>query len=172
MTSQEETALRPSRFHKQIRLPPEAYREVGSAWHVTIGTANREPVFADLTLGADVAAMIEERCAKRRVMLDAYCLMPDHAHLIIQIASNGVGLVDAVRDFKSCTTRTWWAHGGKGPLWQKSFHDHGLRTIPDYEKALTYLFENPIRAGLVEDWLDYPLIGGTMITGNEIDPGS
>jgi REP element-mobilizing transposase RayT len=153
----------PPRYHRRIRLNLEAYRIAGTAWLVTIGTANRAPVFANLALGTDVGAMIEERCAKRGAVLDAYCLMPDHAHCIIQVTTQGAGLVDVIRDVKSCSTRVWWRHGGTGPMWQRSFHDHGLRTARDYDRALAYLFDNPVRAGLVEEWSAYPLIGGKVL---------
>lgn len=50
-------------------------------------------------------------------------------------------------------------------MWQRSFHDHGLRTMRDYDQALTYLLHNPERAVLVDDWSEYPLIGGKAIEG-------
>lgn len=91
--------------------------------------------------------------------------MPDHAHCVIQITSHGAGLIDVVRDVTSWTTRVWWKHGGQGAMWQRSFHDHGLRTMRDYDQALTYLLHNPERAVLVDDWSEYPLIGGKAIEG-------
>ncbi|MGH2535381.1 MAG: REP-associated tyrosine transposase [Thermomicrobiales bacterium] len=151
---------RPSR--KTIRLPAGAYREAGSAWHVTLGTIDREArVFADRALAGAVVAAIEERCAARDAGLDLCCLMPDHCHMVIQIKTTG--LIDVMGDVKSRTTRIWWTHGGAGPLWQRSFHDHGLRTARDYEETVRYVLENPVRAGLVEDWADYPFIGGALI---------
>ena len=149
---------------KRIRLPADAYREAGSAWLVTIGTAGRVAVFADVGVGRDVVAVFRDRCRARRVGLDAVCLMPDHAHLLVQIM-DGARLVDVVGDLKSNSTRRWWAQGGTGPLWQRSFHDRGLRTARDYERAAVYLLDNPVRAGLVEEWEEYPLIGGTLVDG-------
>lgn len=95
--------------------------------------------------------------------LDAYCLMPDHAHCIVQIRTHRTGIVDVVREFKSCTTRVWWKHGGQGQMWQRSFHDHGLRTMRDYEEELAYGCANPVRAGLVAEWAAYPLTGGRAL---------
>jgi REP element-mobilizing transposase RayT len=153
--------LRPHRQRKSIRLPAEAYLVPGSAWLVTIGSHGRKPVFADERLSSDVAATIRARCTARGAVLDVYCLMPDHAHLLLQVTATG--LVDIVGDLKSCATRTWWLHGGVGPLWQRSFHDRGIRTPNDYERAVAYVLDNPVRAGLVEDWLDYPFHGGTLL---------
>lgn len=148
---------------KRIRLPLESYLVPGSGWLVTIGTKDRAPVFADHGFGLAVADVLRVRSAARRAILDAFCLMPDHAHLLVQIMTDGAGLVDLVSDLKSCTTRAWWNHGHRGQMWQRSFHDRGLRTMHDYDLAARYLLNNPVRAGLVAEWRDYPLIGGAML---------
>ncbi len=151
---------RPSR--KPIRLPAGAYAVPGSAWLVTIGAADRAHVFADHALARAVTALLEERCPAMGATLDAYCLMPDHAHLLLQITTGN--LIDVVRDAKSRTTHLWWNHDGSGPLWQRSFHDRGLRTPAHYDLACAYILENPVRAGLVAAWSDYPFLGGAYLS--------
>jgi REP element-mobilizing transposase RayT len=156
-------------WRKRIRLPADAYAEAGSVWHVTIGTADRSAkTFADATLARAVVAEIEERWNTRGAGLDVYCLMQDHCHLIVH--ARDTNLVDVIGDVKSRTTRIWWTHGGAGMLWQRSFHDHGLRTLRDYETTVRYILENPVRAGLVEDWIDYPFLGGSAIGGADDAP--
>ncbi|MGH2533571.1 MAG: REP-associated tyrosine transposase [Thermomicrobiales bacterium] len=150
-------------------MPTAAYREAGSAWHVTIGTENREArVFAEPELARSVVAAIAERCAARDAGVDLCCLMPDHCHLIIQIKTTG--LVDVIGDVKSRTTRVWWAHGNTGSLWQRSFHDRGIRTAREYDETVRYILENPVRAGLVDDWSDYPFIRGDLIDPPDAPP--
>ena len=137
------------RWRKRIRLPEERYLAPGRVWHGTIGTARRMPVFTDHDLARVVAGEMVERCAVRGASLEVYCLMPDHAHLIVKIG--GAGLVDVMRDVKARTTRVWWAHGGSGVLWQRSFYDRGMRSKDEYEATVRYVVENPVRAGSVED---------------------
>lgn len=91
--------------------------------------------------------------------------MPDHLHLLVEVRS--VGLVDVMKRTKSYSTQLWWKHGGRGPLWQASFYDHGVRDIPDFEAIAAYIFSNPVKAGLVEEWESYPLFGGTMVERHE-----
>jgi len=153
------TALPPER--KRIRLPSGAYLIPGSAWLVTIDTADRAAHFADADLAHQVADLLCNRCLALGATLDAYCLMPDHAHVLVQIGRTG--LVDLVRDVKSRSTRIWWRHGGAGPLWQRSFHDRSIRSPADHDRAVAYVLHNPVRAGLVADWRDYPLLGGALI---------
>jgi REP element-mobilizing transposase RayT len=151
---------------KRTRLPLDSYLVPGTGWLVTIGTEDRAPIFSDEALGLAVADVLITRARARKTALDAFCLMPDHAHLLIQITSDGAGLVGLISDLKSCTTRAWWAHGHRGPMWPRSFLDRGLRTMAAYDQAATYLLNNPVRAGLVEEWDDYPLIGGLMLEDN------
>ena len=149
-------------WRKRIRLPASAYLDPDRFWHVTISTENRAArVFADAGFAREAVAMIAERCRVRGAILEIYCLMPDHAHLLVRVERDG--LVQVMADVKSLTTRLWWKHGGEGVLWQRSFYDRGIRTEREYDEAVTYIIENPIRAGLVEDWRDYPFIGGTLL---------
>ncbi len=91
--------------------------------------------------------------------------MPDHMHILVEVKS--VGPVHLIRRTKSFSTRLWWKHGGNGPLWQESLYDHGVRDIPDFEAIATYIFNNPVEAGLVTEREAYPLFGGTMIVREE-----
>ena len=151
----------PAPSRKPIRLPDAAYAVPGSAWLITIGTAGRIPAFTDPALADAVTSLIETRCTVMGSSLEAYCLMPDHLHLLLHVTEGN--LTDIVRDIKSRTTRLWWQHGGTGTLWQRSFHDRGLRTANAYDDTLTYLLNNPVRAGLVTDWTDYPFLGGIAV---------
>jgi REP element-mobilizing transposase RayT len=129
---------------------------------VTVAVEGRlGKVFEDETLAGHVVVATVERCAARGAILELFCLMPDHLHLLVRVGA--VGLVDVVGDAKSRATRVWWAHGGKGALWQRSFHDHGIRGRRDFNEAIRYIVENPVKAGLVEDWADYPFTGGALI---------
>ena len=150
------------RKRKRIRLPAAAYLAPGSVWHVTITAAERwAHVFAHDALAADILALIIERCDGTEAQLDLACLMPDHLHLL---RVGDVSLVDFIGRIKSQTTRTWWTHGGAGVLWQRSFPDHGVRGPSDYEATVAYLLHNPVKAGIVVDWEDYPWLIGSIIS--------
>lgn len=72
---------------------------------MTLAIEGRDAAFAYLPLAYEVAALIRERCRALETGLDVYCLMPDHAHLIVRV--NQLDLVNAVRDLKSRSTRVW-----------------------------------------------------------------
>jgi putative transposase len=45
------------------------------------------------------------------------------------------------------------------PHWQKTFFDHVLRSAESYTEKWHYVRENPVRAGLVKRWEDWPFRG-------------
>jgi REP element-mobilizing transposase RayT len=147
---------------KQIRLPYEAYSIAGSTWLVTIATLNRDlRVFDDPTLATSVLDSLERHCALSVATLHLAIVLPDHLHAIIEIANSN--LVDVMRDFKTNSTRVWWEHDGVGALWQKSFHDRGLRTAEAFDHAVRYCLDNPVRLGLCGPDDHYPFVRGTSV---------
>jgi REP element-mobilizing transposase RayT len=129
----------------------DAYCVEGSAWHVTVNVAraNGQP-FVDLDIGQQQLRSFLRGCGICDAVPHLICFMPDHLHLLVEIRS--VGLVDLMRRTKSSSTKLWWRQGGHGALWQASFHDHGIRDFPDFDAIATYILNNPVEAGLVEEW--------------------
>ncbi len=48
------------------------------------------------------------------------------------------------------------ALGRKGRVWQAKSFDHVLRSSEGLDAKIQYLIENPVRAGLVQEWKQYP----------------
>jgi REP-associated tyrosine transposase len=46
----------------------------------------------------------------------------------------------------------------KGRVWQPESFDHVVRSSESLDAKVSYLLENPVRRGLVEDWTRYPWI--------------
>ena len=44
-------------------------------------------------------------------------------------------------------------------LWQKSFYDHVVRKEENLNSVAEYIFNNPVRKGMVENYDDYPFLG-------------
>jgi REP element-mobilizing transposase RayT len=147
---------------KRIRLPLDTYAVPGLSWLVTIGVLDRSrQPFRDERLSQSILTCISEDIPKRGGILHLAVTMPDHAHLIVEIADGD--LIAIMRDVKTHTTRLWWQHGGQGALWQKSFHDRGLRGPKAFDEAVAYVLENPVRAGLAQTWEEYPHIAGSAV---------
>jgi REP element-mobilizing transposase RayT len=84
--------------------------------------------------------------------------MPDHAHLLIGVGS-GADLCRLVGSWKSRCFLARRVAGNSTRFWQRSFYDHAIRGDEDLLAAARYVLENPVRAGLVKDYREYPLTG-------------
>ncbi|MEO1036249.1 MAG: hypothetical protein AAFX44_11900, partial [Pseudomonadota bacterium] len=47
---------------------------------------------------------------------------------------------------------------GVSPVWQRGFHDYGIRDTADHLACVRYVIENPVRAGLVAHPSDYSFL--------------
>ena len=134
-------------IRKRIRLTRDAYDQPDATWLVTVGVLDRwtQP-FANPALASDVVATIDRYVARKELTIFAGCLMPDHLHLVI--CTNGLNLIDVMGAIKSITTRDWWKHGGTNEVWQRSYHDEGLRIPEAFKRGMRYVLENPVKAKL------------------------
>jgi putative transposase len=94
-------------------------------------------------------------CGKCRVEIWAYCLMPNHIHLIAVPASEG-GLRSSIGEAHKRYTRVINAREGwKGHLWQGRFFSYPLDEA-SLLTAVLHIETNPVRAGLVDSPDRYP----------------
>ncbi len=107
-------------------------------------------------LANEVCHNVEFYCTKLRYRLYGYTLMPDHLHVLFNQADSGNDLGKWLDSFKSFTTHQFMQLSGKAPLWQGSANDHILRDGETAEAVLRYIVVNPVRAGFVERWQDWP----------------
>ena len=108
---------------------------------------------------------------KRRCYLLAWCLMPEHIHMLVipreePVAARPVGASSPARfederpNALSYFVAGWAsssahlvnrAAGRKGPLWQEGFHDHRVRHTERLDVIADYIHNNPVRRGLVDE---------------------
>ena len=95
---------------------------------------------------------------KNNYRIYAYCLMPDHLHILMNPESANRTVSGLVQTFKSQTS-FWYKREYGEPLWQRGFYDHIVRENEDLVRIAQYILDNPIRKGLVERTEDYPYSG-------------
>ena len=120
----------------------------------------------DKGLASEVVRILEEEGVRTLTDLYAYCVMPDHVHVLLQ--PNAGDLIQYVQAVKGKTTRTYWKLGGSGKLWQRGFHDHILRREESLHGITQYILANPVRAGLTDDIVAYPFSGSTKFKIEEL----
>ena len=141
-----------------IRLPDPVYRVLGRPFSITIGTSPRSPVFADVNFGRECIDLLRTLRDETETRVYAYCLMPDHVHLLL-----GVGPATSIPSFvgrwKSLCAKARRARTGDGRFWQRSFYDHAIREKRDILDTALYILQNPVEAGMVKDFRQYSLCG-------------
>ena len=99
-------------------------------------------------------ALLADWCGRHGNRIWAYCLMPNHVHLIVvpeSAAGLRVGIGEAHRRY---SRRINFREGWRGHLWQGRFASF-VMDEPYLLAAARYVERNPVKAGLVaaaEDW--------------------
>jgi putative transposase len=106
-----------------------------------------------------VKTLIEDRL-RPNILVLAYCLMPDHLHLLLTPRLNGCSMLTFVDQFKGKSTKRSWPTGWSGKLWQQRYYDHVLMADEEFGAVAMYIVENPVRKGMVEDPEEYLWSGG------------
>ena len=84
--------------------------------------------------------------------------MPDHVHVLLEATAGDSDLRLLLNSWKQGTGYAYKRATGSR-LWQSGYYDHVLRQDEDRLRVIAYLLGNPIRAGLVTDFCDYPFWG-------------
>jgi len=123
--------------------------------HVTQRGNRRQRTFFDDDDYATYVELMSEFCRKARTRVWAYCLMPNHVHLVM-VPSHVDGLRAALGEaHRRYTRKVNCRHKWRGHLWQERFHSFPMDEA--YLLAtVRYVERNPVAAKLcrrAEDWL-------------------
>lgn len=111
----------------------------------------------------DIAGVVMEAIRFRRERKQwrvlEYCLMPNHLHLFVQslLGAEKGAMMDSLSLFKR-----WTGHqamkllGRHGEFWHNEWFDHWSRTEEEDARIRAYIRNNPVKAGLVKDYPDWP----------------
>ena len=146
---------------KPIRIVNYDYSTPG-AYFITVCTANRKKIFWD-NVGADIirpqdvplsgiGKIVEQSILQiaahyENIVMDKYCIMPDHIHLILRIESDMDGRIISAPTISTVigSLKRWVSRQIGKPIWQKSFYDHGIRNQQDYDEIWEYIENNPLK---------------------------
>ena len=139
---------------KNIRLNKRIYSNQNQIFSITICTKDRQPIFNKELYAKTVIETFSTEHFQEHITPFAYCLMPDHLHLLI--SPNGSNLIDFIRRWKSYSAGLLNKLDFNGPCWQRSFYDHALRKDEDIQTTAEYIVNNPVRKHIVKHWTEYP----------------
>ncbi|HUF98402.1 MAG TPA: transposase, partial [Ilumatobacter sp.] len=127
--------------------------------------AARRDVFFGARDGLQFVHLLAEGSAASDIEVHAYCLMPNHFHLILHCPNRG--LSDFMRGVGSMYTR-YLNHrrGADGPIFRGRFHSLSVDTPEYLDRAARYVHRNPIELNRPEPidryrWSSYGAYVGT-----------
>ena len=149
---------------KSIRIEDYDY-SIPGAYFITVCTASREKIFwngvgADIIRPQNVPLSAIGKIAEQgilqmaehhnNVIVDKYCIMPDHIHLILRMKSDIDGRMISAPTISTVvgSMKRWVSRQISRPIWQKSFYDHAIRNQQDYDEIWQYIEKNPLKYAL------------------------
>jgi REP element-mobilizing transposase RayT len=99
------------------------------------------------------------KAAERAVCIGRYVIMPDHVHLFVGFGPESISVSDWLKSFKNAISKVLTNATFLAPHWQRGFFDHVIRSEESYDQKWLYVRENPVPAGFVKRWEDWPYAG-------------
>lgn len=135
------------------------------AYFVTCATEHRNQHFKDKAIVDSLLPILRETSERFGFSIYAYCFMPDHLHLLV-VGKDDSPLHGFMKLFKQQSSFVFRKVYGAS-LWQKSYYDHILRNEEALSDVALYIFNNPVRKGLVASYQDYPFLGSSVFDVKE-----
>ncbi len=87
----------------------------------------------------------------------SYCIMPNHVHLECTLKPGAPDLEMVMKSHKNYTALSCNKQLNRsGQFWQHETFDRLIRDEEDFNRRIWYTLENPVKAGLVKHWQDWP----------------
>ena len=136
-------------------------------YSLTFCAHDRRPLFDDHELADCVRQQILRTATDDGYVVIAYCIMPDHVHLLVEGSDASAKLSDFVKRAKQYS-----GFHGKNLIgirvWQTGYFERVLRESDDTRTLVAYILDNPVRKGLVTDARDYPLSGSGLYAMSDL----
>ena len=132
---------------------------------ITTTVKDWRPIYTNECMADIVIHQLKETANYYNVSVVSYCLMPSHLHLIIDLANiNDLSMI--IGSFKSLSARKlkalfgdylkfWPGIEDSFHLWKPRFDDFIIRNRDQMMVKINYIHENPVRAKLVRNAIDW-----------------
>jgi putative transposase len=93
--------------------------------------------------------------------LDTFCLMSNHGHVLFRPLEKENGRYHSLSSIMH-SLKLFTANQAnnilqrRGAFWQHESYDHFVRDEVELRRIRRYILQNPVQAGLVEHWEDWP----------------
>jgi REP element-mobilizing transposase RayT len=141
------------------RLERSLYEISGQPCFFTIRCYDRSLPFAQPSFASIAQECLLSGRERYDCEIDAYCVMPDHVHVIVTPREDGCSSLVFVDRFKGLTSYRLGKAGWTAKLWQPGYYDHLVTRDESMNRIVEYILHNPVRRGLCADPDAYPWSG-------------
>ncbi|HKW03647.1 MAG TPA: transposase [Vicinamibacterales bacterium] len=134
------------------------HESAGVVFHVLNRGVRRMTVFEDATAYQAFMHALQEGQERSSMRLLAYCVMPNHFHLVLWPFRDGQ-LIEFMRWFQMVHSKRWHQFRqteGSGALYQGRYKAFPVQNDHHFLTVCRYVERNPLRAGLVRRAQDWP----------------
>jgi REP element-mobilizing transposase RayT len=136
----------------------------GGVYHVTARGNRRQPVFADAQDHLGFLWLLDAVARRRGWLGYAYCLMPNHYHLVLETPRPDISIGMHWLNFRYAQSFNH-RHAFDGHLFQGRFYSSLVEGNGHLLELSRYLALNPVEAGLCRRpgawaWSSYPAVAG------------
>jgi putative transposase len=136
-------------------------------YFLTFCTHERHHVFVRADCVAVVHLQFLRAATGSHMSVLAYCFMPNHVHLLVEGCTDDADGRLFIARAKQLSGFHFERQFGV-PLWQAFGFERPLRSDECALRVARYILENPIRAGLARHVYEYPFLGSSVYTVDEI----
>ena len=158
-TAEKAIAALPDSQQKAARY--QSHKRLFAKWDRHLDHADSGPMWLQETAVAQLVTNSLHHLDGKQYALDCYCLMSNHAHMLIQPLPDENGRYHAIarimHSLKGYTaTEANKVLGRSGRFWQAESYDHIIRDEAERNQIRHYILYNPVKAGLVENPKEWP----------------
>ena len=127
-----------------------------SIYHVSDRINNHNRWFEEKDACELYLAFLYEQKLKNKFKIFSFCLMPTHNHQIIQTDDRVATLDEVMHDLNGGFAKIFHKlKGERGRFWSERYSSRPLLDEKELWMTLKYIADNPVKAELVKDPLDY-----------------
>ena len=117
-----------------------------------LAATNHSPTWLQQPKIAAVVARALHYPDGKRYHLRCYCIMPNHVQSVAELPEEAPPLAKTLELLKGYSSRQAnQILGLSGTFWQAESYDHVVRP-GELESIIRYVLDNPVKAGLVDEW--------------------
>jgi REP element-mobilizing transposase RayT len=147
----------PNPGRKQLpHLSPLEFGNQSTTIFLTVCAAKRRPLLAN---SETVDLLLDCWAQANHWLVGRWVVRPDHLHLFCAPATCPSTPLKSWARFWPNQTNRRWPNKNQTPIWQREFFDRQLRSGESYRQKWLYLWENPLKTGMVSNQQDWAYQG-------------